>query len=470
MLMCEVKQEGDPTASPDGPDGDRAPGDMPEAGGDGSPGPGAEPGTDASNMYGDADVVNIAGNILGSQGGGMEHDADPESPKHLAASALNRSNQPLTRDQLVRTIMEGFPERASARQHAISLHSVCQVEGCGQQLCFLKEYHQRYRVCVEHLKCDHVETGGMKMRFCQQCGKFQGLDLFDEGKRSCRERLKKHNERRRKRVDARYAAAVMLQMTEGGGDGIAADELARRTAHPGQRDGRKQPPSAPPGNHQRGVPRRELQASDMPPMPAMPAMTAMPAMPAMTAMPPMPPMPRMPPMPSSAPARMATPIEHGMNMISEMVSYMMAVRSLSTITTDLETDVTSQISIGMVNMALNANVVPKVMPGPRIMELLLRNFAGAFRYELTSLALRPIPAQGSFRSTEDVDARETPRARAGAEFHGGHTEPVAKNDESVRVRRQIKRPKKLNDFEDPDWPEREGLEDLLNFASEAASE
>lgn len=452
MLMCEVKQEGDSTASPDGPDGDRAAGDMPEAGGDGSPGPGAEPGTDASNMYGDADVVNIVGNILGSQGGGMEHDADPESPKHLAASALNRSNQPLTRDQLVRTIMEGFPERASARQHAISLHSVCQVEGCGQRLCFLKEYHQRYRVCVEHLKCDHVETGGMKMRFCQQCGKFQGLDLFDEGKRSCRERLKKHNERRRKRVDARYAAAVMLQMTEGGGDGIAADELARRTAHPRQRDGRKQPPSAPPGNHQRRVPHRELQASDMPPMPAMPAM------------------PPMPPMPSSAPARMATPIEHGMNMISEMVSYMMAVRSLSTITTDLETDVTSQTSIGMVNMALSANVVPKVMPGPRIMELLLRNFAGAFRYELTSLALRPIPAQGSFRSTEDVDARETPHARAGAEFHGGHTEPVAKNDEGVRVRRQIKRPKKLNDFEDPDWPESEGLEDLLNFASEAASE
>jgi hypothetical protein len=167
---------------------------------------------------------------------------------------------------------------------------------------------------------------------------------------------------------------------------------------------------------------------------------------------------------------MATPIEHGMNMISEMVSYMMAVRSLSTITTDLETDVTSQTSIGMVNMALNANVVPKVMPGPRIMELLLRNFAGAFRYELTSLALRPIPAQGSFRTTEDVDARETPRARAGAEFHGGHTEPVAKNDEGVRVRRQIKRPKKLNDFEDPDWPESEGLEDLLNFASEVASE
>jgi len=459
MLMFEVKQEGDSTASPDGPDGDRAPGDMPEAGGDGSPGPGAEPGTDASNMYGDADVVNIVGNILGSQGGGMEHDADPESPKHLAASALNRSNQPLTRDQLVRTIMEGFPERASARQHAISLHSVCQVEGCGQRLCFLKEYHQRYRVCVEHLKCDHVEMGGMKMRFCQQCGKFQGLDLFDEGKRSCRERLKKHNERRRKRVDARYAAAVMLQMTEGGGDGIAADELARRTAHPGQRDGRKQPPSGNPGNHQRGVPHRELQASDMPPMPAMPAMPAMP---------PMPPMPSAPP--SSAPARMATPIEHGMNMISEMVSYMMAVRSLSTITTDLETDMTSQTSIGMVNMALNANVVPKVMPGPRIMELLLRNFAGAFRYELTSLALRPIPAQGSFRSIEDVDARETPRARAGAEFHGGHTEPVAKNDEGVRVRRQIKRPKKLNDFEDPDWPESEGLEDLLNFASEAASE
>ena len=76
----------------------------------------------------------------------------------------------------------------------------CQVDGCRMDLMTLKDYHQRYRICSEHLKCDYVIRDGQKMRFCQQCGKFQSLASFDHDKRSCRDRLRRHNERRRKRA------------------------------------------------------------------------------------------------------------------------------------------------------------------------------------------------------------------------------------------------------------------------------
>ena len=39
---------------------------------------------------------------------------------------------------------------------------------------------------------------GQSIRFCQQCGRFQLLDEFDGDRRSCRRKLEKHNERRRK--------------------------------------------------------------------------------------------------------------------------------------------------------------------------------------------------------------------------------------------------------------------------------
>lgn len=81
-----------------------------------------------------------------------------------------------------------------------SMQFQCQVPGCSTNLKELKDYHQRYRICPEHLKCDFIVKDGHKMRFCQQCGKFQNLENFDRDKRSCRERLRRHNERRRKRA------------------------------------------------------------------------------------------------------------------------------------------------------------------------------------------------------------------------------------------------------------------------------
>ncbi|EFN53437.1 hypothetical protein CHLNCDRAFT_136680 [Chlorella variabilis] len=75
----------------------------------------------------------------------------------------------------------------------------CQVEGCGMSLEALKEYHQRYKVCEEHLKTPYIIRDGQQVRFCQHCGRFQPLEDFDDNKRSCRVHLQRHNARRRKR-------------------------------------------------------------------------------------------------------------------------------------------------------------------------------------------------------------------------------------------------------------------------------
>ncbi|KAF6250912.1 SBP domain-containing protein, partial [Scenedesmus sp. NREL 46B-D3] len=60
-----------------------------------------------------------------------------------------------------------------------------------------KPYYQRHRVCAEHLAAMSATVDGVDSRFCQQCGKFQPLTEFDQDKRSCRSRLKRHNNRRR---------------------------------------------------------------------------------------------------------------------------------------------------------------------------------------------------------------------------------------------------------------------------------
>lgn len=54
--------------------------------------------------------------------------------------------------------------------------SFCQVAGCGVSLENHKDYHQRYKVCEAHLKVDYIERDGQRVRFCQQCGRFQPLE------------------------------------------------------------------------------------------------------------------------------------------------------------------------------------------------------------------------------------------------------------------------------------------------------
>ncbi|XP_075516537.1 squamosa promoter-binding-like protein 7 [Primulina tabacum] len=75
----------------------------------------------------------------------------------------------------------------------------CQVPGCEVDISELKGYHKRHRVCLRCANASTVVLDGENKRYCQQCGKFHVLLDFDEGKRSCRRKLERHNNRRRRK-------------------------------------------------------------------------------------------------------------------------------------------------------------------------------------------------------------------------------------------------------------------------------
>ncbi|PUZ57112.1 hypothetical protein GQ55_5G402000 [Panicum hallii var. hallii] len=74
----------------------------------------------------------------------------------------------------------------------------CQVDGCHADLSGARDYHKRHKVCEAHTRTSVVRIKNIEHRFCQQCSRFHLLQEFDEGKKSCRSRLAKHNGRRRK--------------------------------------------------------------------------------------------------------------------------------------------------------------------------------------------------------------------------------------------------------------------------------
>ncbi|KAK3440967.1 hypothetical protein EUGRSUZ_B01228 [Eucalyptus grandis] len=75
----------------------------------------------------------------------------------------------------------------------------CQVPSCKADIQELKGYHRRHRVCLRCANASAVLLEGDRKRYCQQCGKFHFLSDFDEGKRSCRRKLERHNNRRRRK-------------------------------------------------------------------------------------------------------------------------------------------------------------------------------------------------------------------------------------------------------------------------------
>ncbi|KAM4126689.1 hypothetical protein ACJW30_02G033600 [Castanea mollissima] len=75
----------------------------------------------------------------------------------------------------------------------------CQVPECEADISELKGYHRRHRVCLRCANASEVFLDGDTKRYCQQCGKFHILSDFDEGKRSCRRKLERHNNRRRRK-------------------------------------------------------------------------------------------------------------------------------------------------------------------------------------------------------------------------------------------------------------------------------
>lgn len=58
-----------------------------------------------------------------------------------------------------------------------------QVEGCQRLLRDEKPYYQRFLVCEEHMRCLSLDINGQLSRFCQQCGKFEPVEAFDNNKR-----------------------------------------------------------------------------------------------------------------------------------------------------------------------------------------------------------------------------------------------------------------------------------------------
>uniref|UniRef100_A0A7N0T2I5 SBP-type domain-containing protein n=1 Tax=Kalanchoe fedtschenkoi TaxID=63787 RepID=A0A7N0T2I5_KALFE len=76
----------------------------------------------------------------------------------------------------------------------------CQVPGCEVDISELKGYHKRHRVCLKCANASTVALDGESKRYCQQCGKFHILSDFDDEKRSCRRKLERHNNRRRRKL------------------------------------------------------------------------------------------------------------------------------------------------------------------------------------------------------------------------------------------------------------------------------
>ncbi|GLI61791.1 hypothetical protein VaNZ11_004291 [Volvox africanus] len=74
---------------------------------------------------------------------------------------------------------------------------ICKVEGCQRLMSEEGMYYRRYSVCKAHLRSLQLLVDGRIQRFCQQCGKFQDIEEFDEEKRSCRTQLEHHSRRRR---------------------------------------------------------------------------------------------------------------------------------------------------------------------------------------------------------------------------------------------------------------------------------
>lgn len=78
-----------------------------------------------------------------------------------------------------------------------------QVDGCHARLDNLRHYHQRYKVCNEHLRMPELMHQGIIQRFCQQCSRFHAITEFEGDRRSCKARLDRHNQRRRRKAAER---------------------------------------------------------------------------------------------------------------------------------------------------------------------------------------------------------------------------------------------------------------------------
>ncbi|GAB4821354.1 hypothetical protein N2152v2_008400 [Parachlorella kessleri] len=89
-------------------------------------------------------------------------------------------------------------QQSSSDSEAGERRALCQVPGCSRPLqAGDPRYYKKFKVCRAHSNACELEFAGKRVRFCQQCGKFQPLDDFEGDRKSCRDSLVKHNMRRR---------------------------------------------------------------------------------------------------------------------------------------------------------------------------------------------------------------------------------------------------------------------------------
>lgn len=87
----------------------------------------------------------------------------------------------------------------------------CQADGCSYDLKKLPFYNRRNHICMAHKTADEYLRLGDRVRFCQRCGLAHPLADFDGVKRSCRKKLEKHNERRRKAMSTTSSAEIEIE-------------------------------------------------------------------------------------------------------------------------------------------------------------------------------------------------------------------------------------------------------------------
>lgn len=103
-------------------------------------------------------------------------------------------------------ISTATPVVASKQQPEPECSNRCVVPGCATDLTTEKSYNRRLKVCAAHLKAQSVGLEAGTSRFCQQCSRFHTVDAFDGTRRSCRDRLKTHNQRRKRRKETEFEA------------------------------------------------------------------------------------------------------------------------------------------------------------------------------------------------------------------------------------------------------------------------
>lgn len=87
-------------------------------------------------------------------------------------------------------------KNCKAQQHAPAPARGCRVAGCNLELS--PGYSAKYRICLVHYKTSSLEVDGKEQRFCQQCGRFHEVQAFEGERRSCKESLARHKQRRKK--------------------------------------------------------------------------------------------------------------------------------------------------------------------------------------------------------------------------------------------------------------------------------